>query len=69
MQPPPEVLTRALSACPNLEIDLDDEGCRIRQLEPKMQFYHSFVSGPLPRRARQKNQALLKACQNRQKTK
>lgn len=49
----------------DLEIEADTRGVGIRLLRPVLFFHHSFVSGPLARRARQSNQALLKACNNK----
>lgn len=48
-----------------LEIEADSRGVGIRLLKPALFFHHSFVSGSLARRARQSNQALLKACNNK----
>lgn len=49
----------------DLEIETDETGVGIRLAQPALYFHHSFVSGPLARRARQSNQALLKACNNK----
>ncbi len=51
-----------------IELDADDEGVAIRLLEPPLFFHHSFVTGPLARRAMQSNQALIKACNNKSRT-
>ncbi|MCP4388302.1 MAG: class I SAM-dependent methyltransferase, partial [Gammaproteobacteria bacterium] len=48
-----------------LELEPDDDGVGIRLLNPALFFHHSFVSGPLARRARQSNQALIRACNNK----
>ncbi len=48
-----------------LELEPDDEGVGIKLLDPALFFHHSFVSGPLARRARQSNQALIRACNNK----
>lgn len=48
-----------------LEIETDSRGVDIRLLQPRIHFYHSFVTGALARRARQPGQALLKACRGK----
>ena len=45
----------------------NENGVEIRLLEAQLGFEHSFVSGALPVRARQSTQALLKACNNKQR--
>lgn len=44
-----------------------DEGVEISFAEQNIRFKHSFLSGPFARRASQSNQALLKACNNKQR--
>jgi len=44
-----------------------DEGIEISYAEHNIRFNHSFVRGPYARRAGQTNQALLKACNNKQR--
>ncbi len=61
-----ERLARA-GACP-LEIEIADDGVRLRLDAPRLEFHHSFASGPIARRARQSNQALLRACRDRKRT-
>ncbi len=61
-----ERLARA-GACP-LEIDPAGDGVRLRLDAPRLEFHHSFASGPIARRARQSNQALLRACRDRKRT-
>lgn len=46
-------------------IDADDDGVNLRVAAPRLAFRHSFVGGPIARRARQPNQALLRACRDR----
>ncbi len=53
--------------CP-FAIDADAEGTRLRRDAPRIEFRHSFVAGPIARRARQSNQALLRACRDRKRT-
>ena len=50
-----------------LELTFSEHGVGVTLLQPRLHFEHSFVSGPLARRARQSKQALLKACQNRRR--
>jgi len=45
----------------------NENGVEIRLLEAQLGFEHSFVSGALPVRAKQSTQALLKACNNKQR--
>jgi 16S rRNA (guanine1516-N2)-methyltransferase len=44
-----------------------DDGIDIGFAEHNIRFKHSFLSGPFARRAGQSNQALLKACNNKQR--
>lgn len=46
----------------------DANGVRIETITPALQFYHSYVAGVLARRAAQANQALLRACSNKQRS-
>lgn len=52
------------SALP-LAVKTDTRGVEVRLLEQKLTFYHSFATGALARRASQSNQALLRACNNK----
>ncbi len=55
-------------ACPHgIELAPEADGARVTLLEPRLSFSHSFISGNLIRRARQKTQALLGACQSKQR--
>lgn len=49
----------------NFRIETDDEGSEIQLIETGLGFHHSFVAGPMARRAQQSKQALLKACSDR----
>ncbi len=49
-------------------IEIDADGARLRLDEPRLEFRHSFLSGPVARRARQSKQALLRACRDRGRT-
>ncbi len=54
--------------CPDeIELTIEDDGVGVTLQQPYLHFHHSFISGSLARRARQSSQALLKACQNRQR--
>ena len=51
----------------SVEVQVDDQGIEVRLAEPKLQFTHSFVSGPIAQRARQSSQLLVKACNGKQR--
>jgi 16S rRNA (guanine1516-N2)-methyltransferase len=51
-----------------VEIRTDSEGVCIRLQQPPLSFHHSFISGALAKRARQSNQALIRACNNKSRT-
>lgn len=73
MQNPPAATAQHLrelaSSCGlALSLEADALGVRIDLAEPRLGFHHSFVSGPLSKRARQPDQLLLKACSNRQRS-
>lgn len=51
-----------------IELSVDEDGVGVTLRQPRLHFYHSFVTGSLLRRARQSSQALLKACRNRQRS-
>ena len=59
------LLAVAGSSSIDLVLEVDDSGVGVRLLQPALSFHHSFITGPLARRARQSNQALLKACNNK----
>lgn len=48
-----------------VEIQTDSEGVGIHLPQSRLFFHHSLVSGALAKRARQSNQALLRACNNK----
>ena len=58
----------AESAPLDLRIDPDNRGVGITLSESGLEYYHSFVTGALARRARQTGQALLRACNNKQRS-
>ncbi|MGD8420789.1 MAG: class I SAM-dependent methyltransferase [Gammaproteobacteria bacterium] len=51
----------------DLRIAPDSRGVGITLSESGLNYYHSFVTGPLARRSRQSDQALLRACNNKQR--
>jgi len=51
----------------DLQLDPDTRGVTVRLASPQLDWYHSFVTGALARRARQADQALLRACNNKQR--
>jgi len=61
------LLAHARTQAGKMSILPNENGVEIRLLEAQLGFQHSFVSGALPVRARQSNQALLKACNNKQR--
>ena len=62
-----QTLTCASTIDPEVSLSADDAGVEIRHLGARLEFHHSFTTGALARRARQSNQALLRACNNRQR--
>lgn len=64
-----ELLQRlARSISQDLRIDLQTQGVRIDLTDLQLHFVHSFVTGPIARRAGQSTQLLLKACNNKQRS-
>ena len=57
----------AQQSAQDLRIDTNTNGVRIELIEAQLQFTHSFVSGPIAKRAGQSSQLLLKACNNKQR--
>ena len=49
-------------------VDIEADGVRLLLDNPRLDFRHSFSSGPIARRARQAKQALLRACRDRGRT-
>jgi 16S rRNA (guanine1516-N2)-methyltransferase len=68
--PPPaceEMLHRlARVSLPGLRIQADALGVTIDHVDLQLRFQHSFIAGPIARRASQPRQLLLRACNNRQ---
>ncbi len=58
----------AHSSNAELVIETDAEGVDVNLIKAQLRFHHSFVAGPLPTRARQSKQALVKACSNKQRS-
>ena len=52
----------------DIHIESSDTGVSIVWQSKRIRFEHSFIDGELVRRARQSNQAVLKACSNRRGT-
>lgn len=63
-----DLLALAESLPLDLRVEVDDKGVGVTLLESGLSHYHSFVTGTLARRAKQADQALLKACNNRQRS-
>jgi 16S rRNA (guanine1516-N2)-methyltransferase len=51
----------------DLRISIDAHGVKIELADLQLRFHHSFISGPIVKRASQTNQLLLKACNNKQR--
>jgi 16S rRNA (guanine1516-N2)-methyltransferase len=49
------------------DISIDASGVKIELADLQLRFHHSFISGPIVKRASQTNQLLLKACNNKQR--
>ena len=62
-----QLLQLAEASTHDLSINIDDRGVAIELGELKLRFHHSFISGPIVKRASQTNQTLLKACNNKQR--
>jgi len=63
-----ENLAALADAAPlELRLEPDARGVGIHLARPQLGWYHSFVTGALARRARQTDQALLRACNNKQR--
>jgi len=63
-----EQLAALAQASPvELQLEPDDRGVGIDLRAPPLRWYHSFVTGALARRARQADQALLRACNSKQR--
>jgi 16S rRNA (guanine1516-N2)-methyltransferase len=60
-----QLLARARRSTAAVELEVDDNGVALELLDPTLGFHHSFVGGPLARRARQSGQALVRACNNK----
>lgn len=58
----------ANSPTPALDIETDDAGVDVCLVESRLRFHHSFICGPLARRARQSTQAIIKSCSNKQRS-
>ncbi len=57
----------ARSSADGLRINADATGVKIDMPASGLRFHHSFISGPIARRAVQSTQLLLKACNNKQR--
>jgi 16S rRNA (guanine1516-N2)-methyltransferase len=62
-----ELLLLAEASTHDLNISIDDHGVVVELVDLKLRFHHSFISGPIVKRAIQTNQTLLKACNNKQR--
>ena len=62
-----QLLQLAETSARDLSISIDDRGVAIELADLKLRFHHSFIAGPIVKRAIQTNQTLLKACNNKQR--
>lgn len=62
---PEQFLAQASSA--DLIIATDAAGVEVNLVNSRLRFHHSFISGPLPLRAAQPGQAIIRACNNKQR--
>jgi len=62
-----QLLQLAGASTHDLNISIDDRGVAIELVNKKLRFHHSFITGPIVKRAIQTNQTLLKACNNKQR--
>jgi 16S rRNA (guanine1516-N2)-methyltransferase len=51
-----------------VKLEADALGVQVGLTESGLAFHHSFIAGPVSKRARQTDQLLLKACSNRQRS-
>ncbi len=58
----------AQSSNAELVIETDADGVDVNLIKAQLRFHHSFVAGPLPTRARQSTQAIVRACSNKQRS-
>ena len=61
------LLQLAEASAHDLNIGIDERGVAVELADLKLRFHHSFISGPIVKRASQTNQTLLKACNNKQR--
>jgi 16S rRNA (guanine1516-N2)-methyltransferase len=57
----------AQASSSELLIATDEEGVEVNLTNSQLRFHHSFISGPLSLRAAQTGQAIIKACNNKQR--
>ena len=62
------ILEQAKSERSDIQVSADSTGVELRLRQPPLEFRHSFIDGPLARRARQREQAILRACNNKQRS-
>lgn len=58
----------AQASSSELIIATDEAGVDVNLVNPRLRFHHSFISGPLPMRATQPGQAIIRACSNKQRS-
>lgn len=63
-----ELEALAQSSPVDLRVEADARGVSLHLKNPRLSWYHSFVIGALAKRSRQTDQALLRACNNKQRS-
>jgi len=66
-EPTSNLLQLARASAHEPGISIDARGVKIELADLQLRFHHSFISGPIVKRASQTNQLLLKACNNKQR--
>ena len=66
-EPTASLLQLASASAHTPGISIDARGVKIELADLQLRFHHSFISGPILKRASQTNQLLLKACNNKQR--
>jgi len=63
-----DFLQQLAASSGDLRLDAEAQGVRIELTDLQLYFVHSFISGPIAKRASQSTQLLLKACNNKQRS-
>ncbi len=65
-----QIILQSVNQSPDskLAIETGNDGVEVNLVESQLRFHHSFITGPLPVRAHQPAQAIIKACNNKQRS-